>query len=202
MAYYFFENMRNPVQVFRDAGELGKDLAASLKDFEQILVSAGTRDFQSQLQLFQVAFEKRFKAVRTRLSGMSSRLASMANREMFVDTVVLYIEESADLFEEYFKENNIEHLAQSLALLLSSIRYGMIDYHFIGAEEFGIDSLAASRIKKSIIRIIKTLRERTKLTTLINIQIRLEEMLNDKKIFTTKQTATTQLFRDIIYELL
>ena len=195
--------MRSPVQVYRDAEELGKDLTASLQDFEQILVSAGARDFQSQLQLFQVAFGKRFKAVRTRLSSLSSRKANTANRESFVETVVIYIEESADLFEKYFNEdNNLDHLAQSLALLLASIRYGVLDYHFIGAEEYGIDSQSASKIKNSIIRIIKVLRERTKLTTLINIQTRFEEMLNNKKIFTTRQTATTQLFRDIVYELL
>ena len=195
--------MRSPFRIYSDATELGADLDASLKDFELILRSTKMGDFQSQHQLFEAAFERRFKAVTIRLSAMSNRLANMSNRELFVDTVVLYIEESADLFEKYFEENNnLNHLAQSLALLLASIRYEVLDYHFIGTEEFGVDSEPASRIKNSIIRIIKTLRKKTKLTTLINIQIRLQEMLKDKKIFTTRQTATTQLFRDIVYELL
>ena len=194
--------MWNPLRSYAYAQELGADLTASLKDFEQILKSAGVRDIKPQLELFQVAFELRFKAVRTRLSGLSSRRAITANREIFVETVTLYIEESADLFQRYFEENKIEYLAQSLALLLASIRYGVIDYHFIGTEYAGIDSDAAAKIKRSIARIIEILRRKTKLTTLANIQARLEEMLNDKKLFTTRQTVTRRLFQDIVYELL
>ena len=194
--------MWNPFKGWQNATELSNDLTAALKDFEEILKAQGIRDYRSQLLLFEEAFGKRFKAIRVRLSALSHRKADNANRENFVETVVVYFEESADLFQKYFEENNAEHLAQSLALLLGSIRYGVIDYHFIGSELVGIDSQAASKIKDSIARIIKIFRERTRLKTLINIQKRLEEMLNDKKLFTTRQTKTTQLFKDIIYEIL
>ena len=193
--------MWNPFKSYEKAEELKKDLNASLKDFEQILKSKGVGDLKLQLELFQVAFEKRFKAVRTRLSVMSRRKANTTNREHFVEVVVLYIEEFSELFQRYFEENNTEHMAQSLALFLGAIRYGIIDYHFIGQEEIGIDSNAAVSIKVSIAKVIETLGKKTKLPTLVNIQARLQEMLNDKKLVTTRLTVTTQLFRDIVNEL-
>ena len=192
----------HPFRTFGYAQELGRNLTASLKDFEQILKSRGVDDTKTQLEIFQAAFDRRYKAVRARLSQMSMRRADTENREYFVEVVVLYFEGSSDSFEKYFEENNTEDIAQSLAYFLGSIRYGVVDYHFIGAEEVGIDSRAAAKIKQSVAKIIAILRKKTGLTTLTNIQARLNEMLNDKKLFTTRQTRTTQLFRDIIYEIL